>query len=257
MSKSNSSRDRRERVEELRRQAQADERRRTLVVVAVCAVIALIITGIAVYAVVSKNRANDELAARDLTDIGGSAKVADCTSVQDEEATGASEHVTGPVDYELNPPAYGPHFDVTADPGLHFYRTDDRPEVERLVHNLEHGWTIVWYDEEVAGDDEQLAALEAAGAKFDAEGQDPQFNVIFAPWTSDDGEPIPEGKHIAYTHWSVHMPEFDPAVFEGPEPPPSFGESQYCDTFSGDALDEFMTAYPYDDAPEGYLWPHE
>ncbi|MGI8888186.1 MAG: hypothetical protein ACR2GB_04340, partial [Nocardioidaceae bacterium] len=73
MSKSNSSRDRRERVEELRKQAQADERRRTLMVVAVCAVVALIITGIAVYAVVSKNRANDELAARDLTDIGGSA----------------------------------------------------------------------------------------------------------------------------------------------------------------------------------------
>ncbi len=30
--------------------------------------------------------------------------------------------------------------------------------------------------------------------------------------------------------------------------------SQYCATFSGAALAEFMKKYPYDDAPEGYIW---
>jgi hypothetical protein len=77
--------------------------------------------------------------------------------------------------------------------------------------------------------------------------------MIIAPWTSDDGEgrPIPDGKHIAFTHWSIHQPTFDPEKFKQV---PSWGESLYCDTFSGSALDSFMTKYPYDDSPEGSIW---
>ncbi|MGH3682534.1 MAG: DUF3105 domain-containing protein, partial [Natronosporangium sp.] len=26
-----------------------------------------------------------------------------------------------------------------------FYTPDDRPRVEQLVHNLEHGYTVLWY----------------------------------------------------------------------------------------------------------------
>ena len=33
-----------------------------------------------------------------------------------------------------------------------FYTEDDRPELEALVHNLEHGYTILWYDETIADD---------------------------------------------------------------------------------------------------------
>ena len=32
--------------------------------------------------------------------------------------------------------------------------TDDRPTLEALVHNLEHGYTILWYDETIADDDD-------------------------------------------------------------------------------------------------------
>ena len=40
---------------------------------------------------------------------------------------------------------------------------------------------------------------------------------------------IPDGKHIAITHWSIHQPTFDPSVFEKAEGDiPSFGVSQYC-----------------------------
>ena len=37
--------------------------------------------------------------------------------------------------------------------------------------------------------------------------------MIIAPWTKDDGDPIPDGKHIALTHWSIHQPTYDPEIF--------------------------------------------
>ena len=120
------------------------------------------------------------------------------------------------------------------------------------MHNQEHGWTIVWYDETIADDAEQMKLLKATADKFDSHGQDPNYNMIIAPWTKDDGDPIADGKHIAFTHWSIHQPTWDPEMFK--QRTQSYGESQYCDTFSGEALDTFMKKFPYDDAPEGNLW---
>lgn len=253
MSKSNKNRERREMVEQMRKQAKAAERRRTLVVVAACVVVALIIVGAAWWQYEQEQQQEEEIAQRELADIGAAAEKAGCAPVEEQSATGSGEHVTTPVDYDTEPPNSGPHNPTTAESGVHLYSPGERPDVELLVHNLEHGWTIVWYDETVADDDERLQQLEATAAKFDAEGSDPRFNTIIAPWTEEDGEPIPDGKHIAFSHWSVHQ---DPNVVPSREnvPSESFGVSQYCDSFSGAALERFMDKYPYDDAPEGYLW---
>ncbi|MGI8434866.1 MAG: DUF3105 domain-containing protein, partial [Nocardioidaceae bacterium] len=162
--------------------------------------------------------------------------------------------------YDTVPPAYGKHNPVAADLGIHIYDSSDRPPVEKLVHNLEHGWTIVWYDDTVAGDDNAMQDLQATADKFDANGNDPRYDLIIAPWTADDGEgrPIPDDKHIAFTHWSIHQPTYDPQVFsdanQNQTQLPAFGESEYCTAFSGAALDSFMKKFPYDDAPEGFLW---
>lgn len=255
MSKSNKNRERREMVEKMRREAQAAERRRTLAIVGVCVLVAVVILGFAVFQYVQAEREKDELAGLDLANIGVPAKNAGCTPVREESATGQGQHVSTPVIYKTEPPSYGPHNSSTAPSGIHFYTADDRPEVEALVHNLEHGWTIVWYDESVADDEEQMKLLEATAEKFDQFGDEPRYNVIIAPWTKEDGQAggvIPEGKHIAFTHWSIHQPVYSPPT--GSEPVPSFGVSQYCSTFSGAALDDFMKKYPYDDAPEGYIW---
>lgn len=256
MSKSNKNRERREMVEQMRREAKSAERRRSLIVIAGCVAVALVIVGFAVVKIVQDNREKDRLAKEALTEIGASAEAAGCTEIDDVDATGAGQHVTTPVTYDTVPPSYGPHNPTPADGGIHFYTADDRPEVEVLVHNLEHGWTIVWYDESIADDKDSLNQLKATADKFDVFGSDPQYNVIIAPWTSDDGEgkPIPEDKHIAFTHWSIHHPTFDPTVFATEGDIPSFGVSQYCSTFSGAALDDFMNKYPYDDSPEGFLW---
>ena len=72
--------------------------------------------------------------------------------MHETEGTGSGQHMTTPVSYQTTPPSFGPHNPVPADQGNHFFTADDRPPVEVLVHNLEHGWTIVWYDETVAAD---------------------------------------------------------------------------------------------------------
>ena len=69
------------------------------------------------------------------------------------------------------------------------------------MHNLEHGYSLLWYDETVAKDADQLAQVKAIAAKF--EGQKLTDKFIAVPWTSKDGKPFPGGAHVALTHWSV------------------------------------------------------
>jgi Protein of unknown function (DUF3105) len=257
VSKSNANRERRELVEQMRRDAKAAERRRTTVVVSICVVVALIIVGSAGFSIYRSNQHQNQVENQSLADIGASASAAGCEAVQQKSATGAGQHVTTKVLYETTPPSYGAHNPVPDSSGNHFYTAADRPDVEILVHNLEHGWTIVWYDDTIASDKDAMQALKDTASKFSAHGNDPRYNMIIAPWTKDDGEgqPIPDGKHIAFTHWSVHQPVYDPTLYQTAEAEvPSWGESQYCSTFSGGALSEFMKKFPYDDAPEGYLW---
>jgi hypothetical protein len=262
VSKSSKNRQRREVVEQLRKQAQAAERRRTMTVFIACAAVAAIIVAIAVYAIIKQNNKDDALRATDLDKLGATAVAAGCDPVKTVDGTGANEHTTAPVTYATTPPAFGMHNPSPDTSGIHFYTADDRPPVEVLVHNLEHGWTIVWYDESVAGDSGTVDVLKATADKFDGHGNDPSDNMIDAPATSSDGAgtPNPDGKHIAFTHWSIHHQTFDPNAWDGHnvadgEPAiPSFGESEYCSSFSGAALGDFMQKYPYDDSPEGFLW---
>ena len=73
------------------------------------------------------------------------------------------------------------------------YTADDRPELESLVHNLEHGYTILWYDETIADDDEAMDELR--GDRRQARRhREHAHKFIAAPWTSDDegGKKFPE-----------------------------------------------------------------
>jgi hypothetical protein len=259
VSKSSSNRDRRNKVEQMRAEAKAAERKRSLIVISVCAVLAVAIIGFGVVHILQQNKKADALNAADLEQIGVSTSAAGCEPVTEKDATGQQQHVTTPVTYTVWPPSFGPHNPLPADAGIHIYTADDRPELERLVHNEEHGWTIVWYDTTIGDDNDAMAELQAVAKKFDAHGSDPQYNLIIAPWLKTDGggSPIPDGKHIAFTHWSIHQPTFDPKAFQdvtADNPIPSWGVSQYCSSFSGAALADFIAKYPYDDAPEGYLW---
>ena len=146
-----------------------------------------------------------------------------------------------PVVYADAPPAFGQHWN---EPGVapaaftrKFYTSNDRPELEALVHNLEHGYTILWYDETAADDGDMINTVEGIADKFTSDDENFRLKFIAAPWTSEDGEDFPEGQHIAFSHWSAGgNGETDTSKQEG--------VWQYCSEPSGAALKTFMERLP-------------
>jgi hypothetical protein len=213
----------------MRAAQKAADRRRTIILIVVAVVVGLGLIAAAVVPIVMKNRENS----KPIADIGVSAAAADCGDVIDDVATGSNDHVGAGTDrpditevtYETNPPSSGKHFAVPAGIDRHIYTADDVPPVEQLVHNLEHGYTVVWYDSTL--DDSQIDELKALADRVSVDT--PKF--IVAAWDESRGD-FPEG-HIAMSHWSTDN-----------------GHRQYCGDVSGEAVESFITQFPYTDAPE-------
>ena len=74
-----------------------------------------------------------------------------------KKAEGNQDHVEvgTPMSYPDAPPAFGQHWNMWDSMDRKLYTTSDRPELGELVHNLEHGYTILWYDETIADSDVQ------------------------------------------------------------------------------------------------------
>ncbi|HEX6246442.1 MAG TPA: DUF3105 domain-containing protein [Nocardioidaceae bacterium] len=240
MAKANKGKDRREVVEQLRREQQRAEKKRTTLIVGAAAVVGLVIVGAGAYPLLSDPQR--ELAKSDLAALGVSADAASCTDVVAEKAEGNNDHREPgtKIEYSSSPPAAGPHYPDWAPMARKFYSADDRPALEQLVHNLEHGYNILWYDDTIAEDEEKLAQVEAIANKFP--GNEYENKFIAAPWTAEDGDPFPDGAHIALTHWSMGGTNGNP---EG-----QHGITQYCAEPSGEAVAAFVEDYPYTDAPE-------
>jgi hypothetical protein len=229
-------RDRRAVVEQLRREQQARERRRTSAIVVGCVVVGLVIIGVAAVPLL---RSRQE-AAKPLDEIGASASAAGCGEVTTKNAEGSGQHVAPGTDlsYPDSPPAFGQHWEnyLQGSQLRPFFTADDRPELGQIVHSLEHGHTLVWYDETLADDDEAMSDLRTISKKFDAADK-----VMVLPWKADDGDPFPGGKHVALTHWSVSGGKDDTA---------QVGVWQYCARPSGAEVQRFVDDYPAGDAPE-------
>jgi hypothetical protein len=233
-------------IDKIRTKQKGAEKRRGFMIVGVCVVIALLIVGAAAFQPIKdwwdKRQFND-LA---IADVGSAASV--CGDITKKTAEGNNDHVpsTQQVTYKDAPPAFGAHWNeagLAPAPMERKLYTDDRPELESLVHNLEHGYTILWYDETVADDSEQMNELRAIADKF-AGTSNLRFKFKAVPWLESDGKSFPEGQHIAFTHWSIGGADQDPAG-DG-----QVGVWQYCTDVSGDALNAFMLKYPYMDSPE-------
>ena len=146
----------------------------------------------------------------DLASIGAPASV--CGKVETKPADGNQQHVpTGTqVTYTTAPPAFGSHWNeqgvAPAPFNRKFYTDNDRPELEALVHNLEHGYTILWYDESIADDADELNVIDGIADKFRSDTDNFRYKFIAAPWTSDDEKEsgkFPDGMHVAFSHWSA------------------------------------------------------
>ena len=235
-------------IDEIRKKEKGADKRRGFLIVGVCVTIAVLIVGAAAFRPIKNAWDLRAYSDQALSDIGAPASV--CGKIATKPADGNQEHVGDGVQvtYENAPPAFGSHWnnqEAPAGMSVKLWKEGDRPELEALVHNLEHGFTIVWYDESVADDAGAVTELEAVGKKFPGTTNF-RYKFYAAPWTSEDVEEsgaFPDGQHIAMTHWSAGgAGETDPAK--------QLGITQFCSEFSGEALDEFMKKYPYFDSPE-------
>ncbi|HSV38781.1 MAG TPA: DUF3105 domain-containing protein [Nocardioidaceae bacterium] len=233
MAKSSKDRDRRAIVEEMRKKQQAQERRRTLLAFLAALAVAAVIIGFALVQYLDARQKES----RDLSDIGVAKSAASCQPVKRESAEGNQQHVASgvKVDYDAAPPAYGEHDGnyLRGAEVKNFYTVDDRPPVERLVHSLEHGYTIVWYDESIADDDAAMDDVRAIASRYPVGDY-----VMVAPWTKEDGDAFPEETHIAMTHWT------------GGEDKDQEGIWQYCGKVSGESVQTFVEDFPKSNSPE-------
>jgi hypothetical protein len=231
-------------AEQMRARQKAAERRRGLGIVAACVLVAVGIIVAAAWGPVVDHFRTAEYADKPLDEIG--APAGSCQTPITKPAAGNQQHLPNgsPVTYSQSPPAYGKHY-LDPDPmGRKFYTTQDRPALGTLVHNEEHGYTILWYDDSVSGDSDQMSQIRAIAGKY-AGTSDLRDKFKAVPWTSDDGKPFPDGRHIALTHWSVGGVE-NAAAGNARQ----VGVWQYCSSVSGAALKTFMADYPFGDSPE-------
>ena len=242
--------DRQAKLDKIRKQQKGAEKRRGYAIVGVCAAIGLAMVGAAAYNPIRTSLAADGLSDEPLAEIGAAADV--CGEITTEPTNDNNNHVdeNTQIQYETAPPAFGPHWNVF---GLapvpldrQFYTENDRPELEQLIHNLEHGFTILWYDQTVADDAGQIAEVRAIARKFSGNDANRRNAFIAAPWTSEDagGAEFPDGQHVALTHWSGG------GVGQESDTSKHVGVWQYCSAPSGEALESFMEQYPVTDSPE-------
>jgi hypothetical protein len=226
-------RDRRARVEAMRQEQLAKERRKSTIIVAIAVVVGVgIVLAAALPAYLSKR--NDP-AKKALSSFGVSAAAASCSSVATTGGTNTTALRTHVADgtiekYKTVPPSFGPHWATPVIGSRPFYTVKDRPQMENLVHNLEHGYTIVWYDNTIKG--AQLTALKNLSSSARSRNETAPSKFIVSAWDSAYGN-FPSGKHIGISHWGA-----------------ASSHIQLCGKVSGQIVNTFIKKYPAADSPE-------
>jgi Protein of unknown function (DUF3105). len=98
------------------------------------------------------------------------------------------------------------------------------------VHNLEHGYTIIWYDTTIKG--AQLSALKNLSSSARARNETAPSKFIVSAWDNAYGK-FPAGKHVGISHWGA-----------------ADSHIQLCGKVSGQVVNTFIKKYPAADSPE-------
>lgn len=233
--------DRKAKIAEMQRQAKAAERRRTLTVVGAAVAVVVVIAGAVTFAIV---RDTSRVPSGNLASLGVPTAQAACDPITNDPAVGGGAHV-GPgtdkstmtkVKYATVPPSSGEHFASPEYPARQFYTASDRPRVESLVHNMEHGYTVLWYDDTATT--EQVSQLKAVSREAN-KSADAQGKFIVSAWDTAYGA-FPAGKHFALSHWSADAKDSKKQT----------GHRQLCGNVSGEVVAAFVKAHPRTEAPE-------
>ena len=227
--------DRRAKIEAMRQAEMARERRRSLMFVVLAVLVGFGL--IAAAAVPAYLDSQNDPAKKDLASFGVSESAASCTDVETDSAKGAGEHhPTGTkLAYDTVPPAFGPHTEnwVTIGALRPFYTEEDRPPLEELVHNLEHGYTILWYDPSVSEKKQDELRRVAESGRAMEEAVSPAKKFLVSAWDDSYGN-LPEGKKYVLTHWGGNEQGF----------------RQSCGDLSGAVVKKFLEDHPFSDSPE-------
>jgi Protein of unknown function (DUF3105) len=236
---------RRAKVEAMRREQEARERRKSLLIIVTAVVIGLGLVAAAVLPGYLDKR-NDP-ANKALSSFGVDAAAAQCSDVTTDTVPAPPNNMPNwhieegtKAEYDVTPPSYGLHWPAPAFPASAFYTAEDRPQMEQLVHNLEHGYTILWYDDTIKGDQlETLRDLSASAREQDAVGDGKKF--IVSAWDDSYGD-FPQGKHVALSHWSAKDDQRGGTI--------DSGHRQLCGKISGEVVQKFIDTHPASDSPE-------
>ena len=164
-----SAQSRRDKLASLETARKKEQRTRTIRLLVICLVLAIGLLAYPVYLFADDYRARNAT----LEEIGTSIAAAGCDPITTHPATGNQEHVAEgtKVEYAESPPDSGKHYPTPAPFTKHFYAEADRPPVETLVHNLEHGYTVVWYRADAPS--KQIKNLQRIAKTFGSDDYDP------------------------------------------------------------------------------------
>jgi len=194
-------RDRRQRLEELRKQQRAAERRKNFIFTGSAIFIAVALIAGAVIPTYLHDKANKakEKPGHQFAPTAAE-RSAGCLGVHNDALAASGLHVTTPIDYSKEkygdtrggtppiPPSGGRHNSISLGDKTRFYPLADKPRPERAVHNLEHGYVVAWYDAKLPSKDvDTLKNLSTTLPRFLAVG-----------WAQGD---LPAGKHVVLTSW--------------------------------------------------------
>ena len=220
--------DRRARLEDMRRKQRSAERRKNMITFGAAIAVALALVGTAVGLAYNKAHANDAKKNRVKNQLSAEKKAGHqskptaaeakdgCLGVHTDPLSPAAQHIPTPIDYSQEkfgdtadgtpplPPSGGKHNAVSlGDQKTRFYPVTLKPRPERAVHNLEHGYVVVWYDSKLP---------QAQVAQLQAMASDPSLSrLLVVGWWEGD---LPADKHVVMTSWGKtdRCSSIDPTV---------------------------------------------
>lgn len=201
----------------------------------------LVFGAMVTYAVIDAHKNQPDVA---ITAIGVPSAVASCDLPTTDKASGNGKHVdpsqTPKIRYSTVPPSNGSHFPQPDVSGRKFFTAFDRPKMEVLVHNLEHGYTVLWYDP-AAGEAKKAELAELAKVANTIGASANKF--IVSAWDPSYGK-LPAGKRFALSHWSANLSADQRSVTS------QAGHRQLCGDLSGQVVLAFVQKFPSTAAPE-------
>jgi hypothetical protein len=242
--KKSTSQDRKARIVEIQKQEKARENRVRITIIAGCVALLLVLGAAITYAVIDGRKNQPDVA---ISAIGVSASAASCDPVTKDKTAGHGDHVDSggsapKVKYLTVPPSSGGHYQQPEVSDRRFFTAADRPKMERLVHNLEHGYTVLWYDQK-AGEAKKAQLEELANVANKIDSASNKF--IVSAWDPAYGE-LPAGKKFALSHWSA-KPGTEQTKEANQE-----GNRQLCGDLSGAVVKAFIDQHPRTSAPEPF-----